>query len=380
MTQPDGGTPGTGGAGWSAPGSQPAPQPTPAPQPAPVPGQPAYGVPAPTYAGGPAPAQQHWTTTFTAHKPGIIPLRPLGLGDILEGSFGAMRRNPRTIFGLAFLVSLVVVLGLAAVGALGYVLVITTGSGTVSDEVIAVGAIGGLSLLYLVSAVTGVALTGILSYPVGEAVLGRKPSIGETWRRTRRMVPRLTGLCLVLLVPVLVLFGGLVALIAVAFAHDQGAVGGLGIVAALAAGVGVLFVAIRLALATPALVLEDLGVFASLRRSWALTARRFWRTLGVLLVAAILVGIVQQVFSFAIQLVATILGFLLSTAVDDSATEVVFGIVMVVVVLGGSFLVSLATQPFSAAVGALIYTDERIRKEGFDLALVRAATDAPAGR
>ena len=47
----------------------------------------------------------------------------------------------------------------------------------------------------------------------------------------------------------------------------------------------------------------------------------------------------------------------------------VFGVTIV-----GSLLASLLAQPFLAGVTALLYTDARIRKEGFDLALVRAAT------
>ena len=40
---------------------------------------------------------------------------------------------------------------------------------------------------------------------------------------------------------------------------------------------------------------------------------------------------------------------------------------------------ALLTQPFSAAVSALLYTDARIRAEGFDLALARAVSGAPVG-
>ena len=39
------------------------------------------------------------------HKPGIVPLRPLGLGDLYDGAFTAIRRNPKPMVGLAALVS-----------------------------------------------------------------------------------------------------------------------------------------------------------------------------------------------------------------------------------------------------------------------------------
>jgi hypothetical protein len=295
---------------------------------------------------------------------------------MIEGGFGAMRRNPRTFFGLALLVTLAVVVLLGALAALAY-LAATTVGGSASDAVLAAGAVGGVTLLYALSAVTGVVLNGMLSYPVGEAVLGRKPTTGETWRHTRRMIPRLTGLCLVLLVPVLLVFGGLIALVVLAFTRGSDAGGVVGLLAILVAFAGTVFVAIRLALATPALVLEDLGVLASLRRSWGLTDGRFWRTLGILVVTGLLVGIVQQVLSFGFQAVGTVLGLgLVSTTNGDPA-----GPLLVVVTLGtsvlGAGLGALLTQPFSAAVTALLYTDARIRAEGFDLALARAVSGAP---
>ncbi|WP_406831921.1 glycerophosphoryl diester phosphodiesterase membrane domain-containing protein [Pedococcus sp. KACC 23699] len=355
---------------WSAPGSPAATSPSPQSGP----GRP--GQPAPQDGPGQPSPQPYWTTALTAHKPGIIALRPLGFGDILEGAFAAMRRNPRTFFGLALLTSLAVLLLLAAVGALGYLVVSQVGSSGAADVFLAIGTIGGFTLLYVASAVTSVALTGMLSYPVGEAVLGRKPSIGETWRRTRGMLPRLTGLCLILFIPVVIVFAGLVALVIVAFDHGSNVAGAAGIVALVAALVAMAYVGVRLALATPALVLEELAVVAALRRSWALTRGRFWRTLGVLFVSSLIVGVVQQVLGFGFQIVGAALGVAFTSTVGGQAGDVGFAVVLFGVTVVGSLLASLLAQPFLAAVGALLYTDARIRKEGFDLALVRAATGA----
>ncbi len=355
---------------WSAPGSPAATSPSPRAAPG------GLGQPGPQFGPGQPSSQPYWTTALTAHKPGIIALRPLGFGDILEGAFAAMRRNPRTFFGLALLTSLAVLLLLAAVAAVGYLVVSQVGSSGAADVFLAVGTIGGFTLLYVASAVTSVALTGMLSYPVGEAVLGRKPSIGETWRRTRGMLPRLTGLCLILFIPVVIVFAGLVALVIVAFDHGSNVAGAAGIVALVAALVAMAYVGVRLALATPALVLEELAVVAALRRSWGLTRGRFWRTLGVLFVSSMIVGVVQQVLSFGFQIVGAALGVAFTSTVGGQAGDVGFAVVLFGVTVVGSLLASLLAQPFLAAVGALLYTDARIRKEGFDLALVRAATGA----
>jgi len=360
---------GRGSPRWTAPGA-PSPALPPAPPP-PPPTSASYGPQA-----GHAAYQGGWATALTAHKPGIIPLRPLGLGDILEGSFAALRRNPKAFIGLALLTSLVVLLVLGALAALAY-LVATQLGDSASTGVVAAGLVGGFTLVYAVTAVTAVALTGILAYPVGEGVLGRKPTAAQTWRRTRRMVPRLAGLCLVIFVPTVLVIGGLVGLAAWAFTGGSDSLGALLVFVVLGAVITLVALGIRLAMSTPALVLEDLGVVASLRRSWALTRGRFWRTLGVLLVAGILVAIVQQVIGFGVQVVGSLLGFAIGSTVGDGG-ELVAMVITIAFVVVGSLFASMVCQPFLAAVTALLYTDARIRKEGFDLALVRAATDPRA--
>src|SRR6478672_6895073 len=69
--------------GWVSPTPQPPPPPPP-----PLP-PPRYG-----YGYGPQ-----------VHKPGVVPLRPLGLGDFFDGAFKTIRRNPRAMVGLAALVT-----------------------------------------------------------------------------------------------------------------------------------------------------------------------------------------------------------------------------------------------------------------------------------
>jgi hypothetical protein len=358
---------GPGGPQWAAPGTAPE-QPTRQAVPAPAPAPGGYGQQAGHAAYPPA-----WGTALTAHKPGIVPLRPLGFGDILEGAFAALRRNPKAFLGLALLTSLVVLLIFGALAALAYIVATQLGDSTSTGAVV-VGLVGGFTLVYAVTAITSVALTGILAYPVGEGVLGRRPSAGETWRRTRRMVPRLAGLCLVLFVPTVLVIGGLVALAAWAFSSGSDGLGGLAVFGVVATVLALAVVAVRLAMSTPALVLEDLGVVASLRRSWALTRGRFWRTLGMLVVAGLLVGLVQQVVGFGVQVVGTVLGLAIGSTLAGENGEAVTMVVTVAFVVVGSLVASMVCQPFLAAVTALLYTDARIRKEGFDLALVRAVT------
>jgi hypothetical protein len=241
------------------------------------------------------------------------------------------------------------------------------------DTLLAVGLTTSIVVLLFLGSATSIALAGILAYPVAEAVLGRYPSMGETWRHTRRAVPRLVALCAVLVVPPTVVFAAVVGLTVWGFAGGLPALGAAGVATVLAVAVAATWLGIRLSLATPALVLENLGVAAALRRSWGLTSALFWRTLGILAASSVLIGIVQYVLSFAVQIIGMLAGAALSSALGAGSSDMAVGIAVAVASVAGGLVSGVVTQPFLAAVLALLYTDGRIRKEGFDLALVRAA-------
>lgn len=336
---------------------------------------PAYVPPQPI---GPPPP--HWSAPLTAHKPGIVPLAPLGFGDFIEGGFRAIRRNPGTMVGLTLLTALLVGGLAAALVALAYLVGTQLSSTGPPDGVLVAGGFGGAALLYLGILITSAALTGVLAYPVGEAVLGRKPTLGETWSRTRRMIPRLVGLCLAMVLPVVLTLGALVGLAIWAFSSDTAGVGLLAIVAIIVGGVAAAWASVRLSFAAPALVLEDLGVVSAIRRSWKLTFGRFWRIVGVRTVAGLIAGVAQQAISIGVRLLGTALGLGVVSTTTGPASRATVTIVTLGMTLAASLIAGLLTQPFMAAVATLLYTDARIRGEGFDLTLLRAAAGAQQAR
>ena len=110
---------------------------------------------------------------LTAHKPGIVPLRPLQFGDILDGAVKAVRFNPKSMVGLSALVLAAFLLPSAALGVgtthLSATFLSRFGPG--SEVFLGVPS----SLIQAVS--TGLAtalLSGLLIHVVGQAVLGRK--------------------------------------------------------------------------------------------------------------------------------------------------------------------------------------------------------------
>ena len=141
-------------------------------------------------------------------------------------------------------------------------------------------------------------LTGLLVHAVGEAVLGRKPSIGEVWRAARGRLLAVVGVNLLVGAVTLVVAALLLAPGAVLLAQQHVASGvSLLVLAALVVVVGACWVTVRTCMAGPAVVLERQTVPAALRRSFALTRGAFWRTLGILLLAGVIAWFVSTLIS-----------------------------------------------------------------------------------
>ena len=88
-----------GQPGWPQQGHQPPWGPPP-----PGTGSP-YGTPYPgaPYSGAPHGSPYNQPRYVAPPKPGIVPLRPLMFGEILDGSFQAIRRNAKAMLGAALL-------------------------------------------------------------------------------------------------------------------------------------------------------------------------------------------------------------------------------------------------------------------------------------
>ena len=323
----DGSLHGPGPAPWSAPDAGTRPEPVPA-----------------------AVALSPAATAEPAYRarPGGIPLRPLGVGDLLDGTFSTIRRNPRATVGLAaVLVTLQQALAVGVQLATGGVPTLTS----FASETFSVQAIGGFGDIVgtLLAAVVGAVLTGMLVVVVSEDVLGRTVSAGEVWRRVR---PRLWAL-----------------LVAAAVA---GVLPYLGLVLLVVPGV-ILWGA--WSLTTPALVLEGLGPFAALRRSWRLVWPGFMRVWGVRSLSEILAAVMQYLIAVPFALAGTVAAFAIGANEGDQLPVVA----LVLIVLGG-IAAGTITAPFLAGVLALLYIDRRMRAEGLDLVLRRSERTGRAPR
>lgn len=342
------------------------------------PGHPSYptqpGYPA--YAGYPGqPAAMP-----VAHKPGAIPLRPLVLNDFFDGAFRIIRYNPKATIGAAVLVSAVamvvpIVISLlsGSTGSLGT----DPGSGSLSDSQVVdlAWAFGGLFLGSQLQSIGLLYVSGMIAHVTSAAAIGRRLSIGEAWAATAGKRWRLLGMSFLLGLAVVVAFGlvaGVLVVGIVAYDAPLGAVVvvGLGLLGLLTVAYLWFWVRVR-ALAVPTLMLEPVGVFGALARAVRLTRGQFWRLLGVLLLITLVVavagGILRLPFSFAGQV-------FLTTSGDQG-----HGLLLYLLVTGiGTVISSAVVQPFVAAVSALLYVDQRIRKEAYDVELLGRAGILPA--
>jgi hypothetical protein len=306
-------------------------------------------------------------------RPGVIPLRPLNLGDLYSAVIKSIRGNVAATMGLAFVTTLIFLVPTTALGA--WVASQESLDIESNEDIFPVAGTVGSLVPSLGTSGSAILLTGFVAFVISQAVMGRKVTAGQTWEGTRdRLLPLVgativTGLAILLaLSAVLVL--PVIAVVGAASATDDSGLVGAILLVVLAALVGillVLFLSTRLAFVGVAVVLEKASVGQGIARSWRLTSGvQFWRVLGIRFLTGIIVGIAAQILAFPLG----IIGGVGIVATGDPGNAYVFQ----AIISGVTGLITGAlTTPFTAGVDALLYVDQRIRREGFDVQLIASA-------
>ena len=343
-------------------------------------GQPGYGQPGYGQGGyGPAlpPVSGGWAAP--APMPGGVPLRPLGVGEILSGAFTLIRRNPVATLGLAAIIETLSGIITTALSwseqKLTHQLQQSLRASPSAQAGHALGHFFSSFVPYLLGtiAVTFVVqsiLTGMLTGALGRGLIGDRISIGQAWRIAR--VGSVIGVSL--LVPVIVLvpwvaYGFIV--IGLAAAHVTAAAVLIGIVGFIGLVVTTIWVVVRLTVAIPVVVLEVAGPVAALRRSWQLVAGNWWRVFGIYLLTFIVVGVVAGLIGLPFTLARGLISGHGSLFVGFASTAAPSVTALIVGAIGG-IVGATITRPVSAGVSVLLYADLRMRKEGLDLVLQQA--------
>lgn len=335
-------------------------------------------------------------------KPGVIPLAPLGLSEILTGAFSTYGRYWKPLIGVALaaytaaaaLVGVALLVAWAAVGD-DIQRLIDLPSGRTPDFADVQPLIVAFVCVWLVAMAGFVVLGGLVNAAVPavvqEAVLGRPIGFGQAWRRAWSRLGAVIGSVflsmLATMVPLILFmagFGLLMAAMIASIAASEGSHGdngsGLAIVGvlvflgALALVPLALWIWIRFSLAPTVAVIEGQGPMASLRRSAALVKGSWWRIFGCTLAAGVIVGMVSGVLQQAISQIGAIPMSTIDFGENPSPGEVIAAVGgILAVLLVAQLLIQAVAAPFQPLVTALLYVDQRIRKENLAPLLAQQA-------
>jgi hypothetical protein len=252
----------------------------------------------------------------TGQGGGLAAMAPRSIGEILRAAFQLYRRHWRTLMAIAAVV--VVPLTLLQYGAGHWFR--TNGqqlqdTAEVSTSLWAVA--GAWLLAALVALLLYQVLTGAITRNIATEVAGHDLDLEQSYRfGFARLGP-------ILVVSILV---GLATL--------------LGLIVLVIPGI---YIGVRLAVSTQALVIEGKRGTQAMRRSWDLVGSHWWHTAFTLLVAGLLTGVVNAVI----------------TAPFSAGAWLLQGI--------AAAIATTVTLPYGALVGVLLYLDLRARKERLDL-------------
>ncbi|MFH8657105.1 glycerophosphoryl diester phosphodiesterase membrane domain-containing protein [Streptomyces afghaniensis] len=319
-----------------------------------------------------------WGGPPPAAKPGVIPLRPLGVGEILDGAVSTMRTYWRTVLGISLTVA--VITEVIVVLFQGLVLndssseALNDPSATLSELSRAMGdAMLNSTVVFVISLVGTVIATALLTTVTSRAVLGKSVTIGEAWRDARPQVVKLFGLiCLLLLITAGIVTVGTLPGILVVAAGSTGAGVALTVLGVIGAGIVALWLMIRFSLASPALMLEKQGIKKAMSRSTKLVRGTWWRIFGIQLLATIIANVVASIIVIPFTFLAAALSGDGVTGWLNSGGSGL-GWTFLIVSGIGAVIGSMITFPITAGVTVLLYIDQRIRREALDLELARAA-------
>jgi hypothetical protein len=297
-------------------------------------------------------------------------------GEIMDGAFQTIRRNAKTMFGSALIVQAIrgALSGVATLGLLG-VAQPPVGGFTSQDEATryfgpVFGVFAGIMGVSLLAMVLSSILQGVMAIPVARSALNRPTGFKQMWSLARSRIWPLVGFAFLMLAGSL-LFFVVLFLLAALILTGLGPVG-LPLVLPLGLGAAVVYawVYTKLLVAPAAVTIEELGVFAGLRRSWTLTARNWWRIFGITLLVGFMVGVIAQVIQIPLSLASGGITAVFSphAGVEQVTTT---SIVLLMVSLVIAALVGAVGFAFQTSVAALIYMDLRMRRDGLDLELLR---------
>ena len=341
--------------------------------PPPPPPPPAWGAPPP---GWPPPAGGQWAFPTQPVLPGSGRFRAQGVGQLLDAAFSLYRRNLLMIIAI----TAVAQVPLSLVQYLAYQL---TGVSNVTTQLQQLGQQAGngsltpdqetqqlanllpsFEVFILIAVVIGLLsafviqplATSAITRSVSDLYLDRPTSVSMAYRAVLGRAGSIIGAGMLQFLAafgVVVAAGAVTLLFLVAFGGSGLAI----LVLVIPATVAVLLLLYtRWAFVSPVIMLEDQKARPALRRSWALVTGSSWRILGIRLLVGIITGILSGIVGGI---------FALATAAGDVSLQLALSQL-------SQLIVSVVILPISLIVVVLLYYDQRIRREAFDIEMLAA--------
>lgn len=320
-------------------------------------------------------------------QPGIVPLRPLGVGDLFSGTFEALSKNPFVLFILPGIVTIVA--GIITLVTIYFALpdftsLVDLDAPISTDDLSTIGmtmALRTTPFVLILLGLAGLFPAIVVPHGTADAIIGKKLSAKDAFNRFKSRLLAMIGLSIV--------WAFLFALIAsVTFAVFS--LVGLGVadyvtyrsqtqtmavfllfgsVGAITTFLVCVFFQVRFAFAQTVCAVENLSPFKALKRSWTLTQGVAFKTLGRTILIAMVMGAVGGVFS---GVLSTFTAFNISTEFNSFTISADPQMYLTAIPLSAvaSTIVQMLVMPLSQVYIALMYVDERIRKENFAYTLM----------
>ncbi len=280
------------------------------------------------------------------------PLRPLGVGEIIDRTLRLIRANLVLFLSIAVIPALIEEIMQRASG-ITQTLDLNNFSALFDPRTAAAAAPpfvpsnpGAVIVAVIAGGFLSLLTYGAITAAVAERYLGRPIAVRAAFERGLRAVPAMfvsVLLFILVLSAVFVLFVVVVALI------NSAALSVIAVIIGLIAFFFILpWALVSLAVLGPVIVIERLGPFAAIRRSFHLVDKARWRTLGLSVLVAIIAGILGAIFSLL---------FLVSFVTEPTARTV---LQTVAAVASAS-----ATGPLTYGAFVILYYDLRVRTEAF---------------
>ena len=296
-------------------------------------------------------------------------LRPLSIPELLDRSFTMYRRHFVLFVGIMAAPHVIGLMFSLPMNILQY-------AGPPPDALVRADPLAiatmvfGFLLVFLIFWVVYMVALGATAAGVAALYRGRPATIGsayaDVWQHAGPLFLLTLHIAVRLFGVFALLFGGGVAL-STAGAALAGPIAALIMLFALpACGLVIGFMVMRYSLSVPALVLEDVGALAAIRRSIFLTRGHMGRVFLVLLCATVITYASVLLFQGPFLIAAMLAG-------PDSVVALWLTIAGTTIGTVGTMI----TAPIMIIGLAVLYFDTRVRREALDLQIMLGALDGP---